>query len=69
MATLMTASDRDAYIATLRLLLSDKSDADIIYVLTGALPQFTVLQTYQLNNLRQGLEDLSGKAQMIRSQI
>jgi hypothetical protein len=65
----MTQADREAHISALRLLLSDKMESDIIYVISAAFPQFAMLYQHQLNSLRQGIDEVSGKAQMLRAQI
>lgn len=54
MPTHMTASDKDAYIAALRLLLGDRPDHDIIHVVIGAFPQFVMLFSHQLNSRARG---------------
>lgn len=69
MSQRMTLDDREQYIATLRLLLGDKNEMDIIHVLNTAFPQFTMLFAHQLQNLRDSLDDLTNKAQLMRASI
>lgn len=69
MSQRMTKEENEQYIATLQLLLGDKNDIDIIYVLNTAFPQFKMLFAHQLQNLRDSLDDLTGKAQLMRASI
>ena len=65
----MTQEDRDKYVAAIRLLLGDKSEHEIKVILNNAFPSWVVLSSHQYYSLRQALDDLSGKAQLLRASL